>query len=1775
MKERIRANKFLVRLLLTITVLVCLIALPSFLRRPAYSSPGEFAPEPAKTAQPLSNIASARRGSELVKTFGTNSLLAPLVTATKTDALAVDNDGDNNADPGDTLMYSVTITNSGSMDATGVVLSDTIDPNTTLVSGSLNTSPLAVDDAYANAIGNTRFTINAVNGVLANDSDPDGDTISITAFDATSTLGGNVSVNTGDGSFTYDPPVGVTNTTDTFTYTLSDGSKTDTATVSITISEMVWYVDNSQATNGDGRSFSPFNSLAPVNGAGGAGDADSPGHIIFVFQGSGPYGGGLELEANQRLIGQGVNLVVNSQTLVTSTSSPQITNAAGNGVTLSTDNTVRGLNADGQGGGAGIAGSSVGSLTIDTVNASSTGGAAIDIQGAGTLSVSLGTLSSTNGGVGVRVTGSGGGSFAVSGPTTITNPSGNGLLLQNNTGTAFGFGGSTTASSSGSTGVRLDNNTGNVTFGSLSITPDAGQRGLHATNSIAASGSISIAGGAISTSNAVAVDISQTTGTTPLAVALGSVSASGGSNGIILSNTTGGFTVSGDGSGLANGSGGTIQNMTGANGATTGSGVFLSNAQAVTLTSMQLNNFSNFAIRGSTVNGFNLIASIINGVNGDSVADSEGSISFSNLVGSALIFNSNISGGFKDNVRVTNSTGILDRLTLTNTTIGANSTLSGEDGLFIEASSAAVLNLTVMNSFFTSARSDLISTTALNNSSMDILFTGNALSNNHPAILSGGGGALFVGGGTGSNINVTYEISNNSFRDAKGTALNVSKLSGGGSFEGTIDNNTIGVSGVADSGSSEATGIQLISLGTGSHTVAVTGNSIRQYNEAGILLRAAEGSSSLNATITGNTIAEPGAFAFTGIFLDSGALPTPPDTNFVCAVIGGTSAADKNNMTGSGPFTDDDFYLFQNVDTTVRLPGYAGSPLDSAAVVAFVQSNNSAGVDGSAFPSGSGGGFVGGAACPTPSLASISPGDSAAQEDTLFAEGGKGPGGKGTKKLKDSDLPWVIPAAIAKWKAEGISSDEAARLEAVTFDIANLPDGVLATATPSRITLDKNGAGYGWFIDTTPEDDLEFGIPEGGQLRADETSQAYKRVDLLTVVTRELGYVLKHDKTSIKTDRGRLMRNTLPAGVRRTTEAKTGKVETQLPAGLVGEVISQQPVSFLPTSYASTTAVAQQSSDSSGFAVTSPRDVAVNGIRVVQPLTLNTQPAYRAKVKRASISSSALSGETVTVNIPSLPAGESVTVMFQVTINSPVLPPGTTQVCNQATVSGSNFSSIVTDDPDTAAPNDPTCTTLDNTDLSITKSDSPDPVFAGDNITYTINLSNNGPSSASNVTVTDAVPANTTFVSASVVTGTGWGVSAPSVGGTGNVVFSKASVANGETAVFQIVVKVDTGTANGATITNTATAASDTPDPNGANNTATATTTVVAQADLAVTKSDSPDPVAAGQNITYTINFVNNGAGNATNVTVTDAVPANTTFVSASVVTGTGWSVSAPSVGGTGNVVFSKASTANGETAVFQIVVNVNSATAGGTIISNTVTAASSTPDPNSANNTATATTTVNTAPTITCPGPITVNAASGQCSAVVNYSVTTTGFPAPTVVCTPPPGSSFPVGTTTVTCTATNIAGSANCSFTITVKDVQPPVITLIGQPITLWPANHKYHTVNVSDCIASVSDLCDPTIGINDVVITKVTSDEPENSGGDGNTLNDIVIAANCKSVQLRAEREGGGNGRVYTITFKVSDSSGNMTTATCKVTVPKSQNGNPAIDDGPAYTVNSNCQ
>lgn len=121
------------------------------------------------------------------------------------------------------------------------------------------------------------------------------------------------------------------------------------------------------------------------------------------------------------------------------------------------------------------------------------------------------------------------------------------------------------------------------------------------------------------------------------------------------------------------------------------------------------------------------------------------------------------------------------------------------------------------------------------------------------------------------------------------------------------------------------------------------------------------------------------------------------------------------------------------------------------------------------------------------------------------------------------------------------------------------------------------------------------------------------------------------------------------------------------------------------------------------------------------------------------------------------------------------------------------------------------------------------------------------------------------------------------------------------------------------------------------------------------------------------------------------------------------------------------------------------------------------------------------------------------------------------------------------------------------------------------IWPPNHKYHTITIADLVESVSDSCN-SVSIYDIVITSVSSDEPEDAvgDGDGNTMDDIVIVDD-QTVNLRSERQGTSNGRVYTIYYEVTSSNGYYTaTGFAKVGVPHEKNV-PAVDGpGPGYSV-----
>jgi uncharacterized lipoprotein YddW (UPF0748 family) len=167
----------------------------------------------------------------------------------------------------------------------------------------------------------------------------------------------------------------------------------------------------------------------------------------------------------------------------------------------------------------------------------------------------------------------------------------------------------------------------------------------------------------------------------------------------------------------------------------------------------------------------------------------------------------------------------------------------------------------------------------------------------------------------------------------------------------------------------------------------------------------------------------------------------------------------------------------------------------------------------------------------------------------------------------------------------------------------------------------------------------------------------------------------------------------------------------------------------------------------------------------------------------------------------------------------------------------------------------------------------------------------------------------------------------------------------------------------------------------------------------------------------------------------------------------------------------------------------------------------------------------------------ITAPAAADNCGVVSNAGIRSDGKTLQAL---------YPVGTTTITWTATDAAGnSTTVTQDITVQDNEAPVITNVSaDPAALWPPNHKMRNVTVS---YNTSDNCGVT-----ATSISVSSNEPVNGTGDGDTGPDWEIIDNHR-LKLRAERSGSGNGRIYTITIKAEDAAGNTSTQTVDVIVP----------------------
>lgn len=361
----------------------------------------------------------------------------------------------------------------------------------------------------------------------------------------------------------------------------------------------------------------------------------------------------------------------------------------------------------------------------------------------------------------------------------------------------------------------------------------------------------------------------------------------------------------------------------------------------------------------------------------------------------------------------------------------------------------------------------------------------------------------------------------------------------------------------------------------------------------------------------------------------------------------------------------------------------------------------------------------------------------------------------------------------------------------------------------------------------------------------------------------------------------------------------------------------------------------------------------------------------------ASQGSCSKAGGIVTCNLGTLPAA-SLTSLGRATIAIDVSANEEMQINDVATVAS--------DTPDPVTSNNQATGSISVqalSNLGITKS-APATVVAGTPMTYTVNLTNGGPSTARNVVIKDDLPAGVTVSTV----GASGGPASCNAGVPGDpfrpttCAFDSVAPSTGRT--MTVVVNVNTQTVG--TLHNDARVSSDTLDTDNSNDLAHTDTAVTPQADLSTIIAATPSPVIAGRTLSYQITVTNNGPSTATTVTLTDTLPAVLTFTSTTTSTpgGTcGLQVNT-------NIVQCQLGRLDpGQSAVAFIYTNVSPSAVSGSTINDSATASSATTDLVPGNNTGSVATAVLTSADV----GITLGSDKDvyKPSTVIHYTITVT----------------------------------------------------------------------------------------------------------------------------------------------------------------------------------------
>ncbi|HEV3469575.1 MAG TPA: cadherin domain-containing protein [Pyrinomonadaceae bacterium] len=1171
----------------------------------------------------------------------------------------------NNSDDPTTAARTVSwqVNDGGPTNATSALVTSTI--NVTAV----NDPPTA--NGFTNLPAQAGIPITYPVGKLGGTDVEAGTTVTINTTPDTLCTGCLLTINA-NGSFTFTPPPSAAGTTVGFTYHVSDngnpapGVDSAPATVSFTVAgPAIYFVKTAAVGAGNCTLGNECTLTTAVTNIGSATNTR-----IFIGD-AGTYTSGVTLNDGGWLIGQGVNVAFDTLfgigapaqgTLAprpsTNLSRPTLNDATAT-VTAHNNSAVRGLNIDvDAGSGAGVvAVNRTGTLIFSEMNVTSAAGNAIDLSNTSANFLGPHVINTTSG-TGFEATG--GGTVTVTGSTnTINSTAGTGLNISNTTIGAA-----------------------NVTFRSITVGTGAGSAGA-----------------------GIRLD------------------TTGSSGGLRVTGLDGGDA---DGNPDA-GSGGTIQHKTGADGSTTsGVGIYLNNTRDVQLAGMQLNHFDNFAVRGSSVTNFTMTDTVINGTNGNNDSFDEGSVRFTQLAGSASITRGTISGGHEDNLSVVNTSGTLDRLTVDDIDFGANSLNFGSDGILVEAAGTAVLNVTIQNSAFTSTRGDHVQyNVAGGTPDGDFQLLNNTFSNNHAGVVSGGGGIRLVSGGTSSGSSITYNISGNNIQGARGAAVGVTKGAGTGNFSGTLNGNIIGTAGTANSGSLEGTGINIVMAEQGQLNANITNNQIRQYNNAGIFLQtggtAVIGSGGLRAVVTGNTIKNPGnntpaqpPAGLNGVHLNAGTLPG--DTYQVCLTLGGAGAL-ENDMVGAGDnvvATGTDFRLRQRQSTTVYLSGYAGANNDNAAVISYVQSQNTGTPTGNVSNVVPSGGGYSSASCPLPAPMSLA----------LNVEEGsaaKADGWQADTPVNTGETTNAAPTTTAAPAAES-----PAPAQPRTW--SDMP--VLVVRTPR--------------VNTEPGESPDFVIvpekshstPEGEEGQESDSEEG-EETDPAATEEKPAGRKPRVTRTETYRPQESKPAEQQPAPDGDVQDEPQAPAKTTRPGlrnisyiGPLGSAPSRAP-RFTRASYTPAAERAPRTARTAPAAF-KPAPKAVEAPKAERVANAVKAAPAAAALAPAAAAACSPSATLVCVQIGTMPAGKSVKIRFTVEVDNPFTG-ALEQIENQGSVSYSESgSAVLTDDPSEPGAADKTITPVAAPpDIVVHSASVPEPKTGSTNMVFTVTLSRNPPSNVS------------------------------------------------------------------------------------------------------------------------------------------------------------------------------------------------------------------------------------------------------------------------------------------------------------------------------------------------------------------------------------------------------------------------------------------------------------